>query len=173
MVRVSRLLLLITLPLTAAWSLHYLHDYADSRRMASVHLQALATHVTAVAADMGWAVALHRPRQGVAPEIQLGASAVAQDIQALRGDGVESEPVDQVAGATSAFMTTMQGALLVLDTPGINFSDPAQLTAIRAARTQHDTAVAAINDTGTHFACLLYTSPSPRDLSTSRMPSSA
>ena len=26
---------------------------------------------------------------------------------------------------------------------------------------------------GPHFACLLYTSPSPRDLSTSRMPSSA
>ena len=27
--------------------------------------------------------------------------------------------------------------------------------------------------TGNHKACLLYTSPSPRDLSTSRMPSSA
>ena len=27
--------------------------------------------------------------------------------------------------------------------------------------------------TGVHWACLLYTSPSPRDLSTSRMPSSA
>ena len=26
---------------------------------------------------------------------------------------------------------------------------------------------------GRHYACLLYTSPSPRDLSTSRMPSSA
>ena len=26
---------------------------------------------------------------------------------------------------------------------------------------------------GTYFSCLLYTSPSPRDLSTSRMPSSA
>ena len=30
-----------------------------------------------------------------------------------------------------------------------------------------------INDIGQFFACLLYTSPSPRDLSTSRMPSSA
>ena len=29
------------------------------------------------------------------------------------------------------------------------------------------------NRIGTHFICLLYTSPSPRDLSTSRMPSSA
>ena len=28
-------------------------------------------------------------------------------------------------------------------------------------------------NTPLHFACLLYTSPSPRDLSTSRMPSSA
>ena len=28
-------------------------------------------------------------------------------------------------------------------------------------------------DGGTHMTCLLYTSPSPRDLSTSRMPSSA
>ena len=27
--------------------------------------------------------------------------------------------------------------------------------------------------TGNHLTCLLYTSPSPRDLSTSRMPSSA
>ena len=29
------------------------------------------------------------------------------------------------------------------------------------------------NDQGRYYACLLYTSPSPRDLSTSRMPSSA
>ena len=29
------------------------------------------------------------------------------------------------------------------------------------------------NDNGTYKGCLLYTSPSPRDLSTSRMPSSA
>ena len=150
--RVSRLLLLITLPLSAAWSLHYLHNYADSRRMASIHLQALATHVNGVTADMGWAVALHRPRQRVAPEIQLGASTVAVDIQALQGDEVDSEPVDRIAAATSEFMTSMQGALLVLDAPGINPSDPAQLTAIRAARTQHDVVVAAINDTATTFA---------------------
>ena len=31
----------------------------------------------------------------------------------------------------------------------------------------------AINDITTQYTCLLYTSPSPRDLSTSRMPSSA
>ena len=30
-----------------------------------------------------------------------------------------------------------------------------------------------INDCGSTYCCLLYTSPSPRDLSTSRMPSSA
>ena len=34
-------------------------------------------------------------------------------------------------------------------------------------------AIAAIANTGLNVICLLYTSPSPRDLSTSRMPSSA
>ena len=33
--------------------------------------------------------------------------------------------------------------------------------------------VTKLNETLTNTACLLYTSPSPRDLSTSRMPSSA
>ena len=32
---------------------------------------------------------------------------------------------------------------------------------------------AVLSDDGRHYICLLYTSPSPRDLSTSRMPSSA
>ena len=30
-----------------------------------------------------------------------------------------------------------------------------------------------LDEMGAHYVCLLYTSPSPRDLSTSRMPSSA
>ena len=33
--------------------------------------------------------------------------------------------------------------------------------------------ISAVSETGGHLGCLLYTSPSPRDLSTSRMPSSA
>ena len=33
--------------------------------------------------------------------------------------------------------------------------------------------VAGVQTQGKHYFCLLYTSPSPRDLSTSRMPSSA
>jgi len=36
-----------------------------------------------------------------------------------------------------------------------------------------ETAIAAINAGADRYVCLLYTSPSPRDLSTSRMPSSA
>ena len=36
-----------------------------------------------------------------------------------------------------------------------------------------ETNVVHITDDGTCVTCLLYTSPSPRDLSTSRMPSSA
>ena len=38
---------------------------------------------------------------------------------------------------------------------------------------QHEPINNYINQFGPFWACLLYTSPSPRDLSTSRMPSSA
>ena len=39
--------------------------------------------------------------------------------------------------------------------------------------TSNKAEAAPVNDTGLRISCLLYTSPSPRDLSTSRMPSSA
>ena len=46
-----------------------------------------------------------------------------------------------------------------------------EFNGIRAIRSGDG--IAAIDSDGNEFVCLLYTSPSPRDLSTSRMPSSA
>ena len=48
-----------------------------------------------------------------------------------------------------------------------NESDPSSLVQIRLSESDIKSFV------GTYKTCLLYTSPSPRDLSTSRMPSSA
>ena len=49
----------------------------------------------------------------------------------------------------------------------------AVITAAAYARTLGMTHIIQIDADGQHNSCLLYTSPSPRDLSTSRMPSSA
>ena len=59
------------------------------------------------------------------------------------------------------------------------FAPPAQsteasLSAVNSSTWQTNGSVQGIAvAAGTAYACLLYTSPSPRDLSTSRMPSSA
>ena len=49
--------------------------------------------------------------------------------------------------------------------------DPETLT--KTLRTHLPEGKSAVGDVSDYYTCLLYTSPSPRDLSTSRMPSSA
>ena len=55
----------------------------------------------------------------------------------------------------------------------VNFPDPEMFEGCHIYRKNGDTLVHTINLRDGLYPCLLYTSPSPRDLSTSRMPSSA
>ena len=48
-----------------------------------------------------------------------------------------------------------------------------QTTSFQFNNTEHAASLFALAELGNIYTCLLYTSPSPRDLSTSRMPSSA
>ena len=75
------------------------------------------------------------------------------------------------SGVTILGNLTVQGTQTILDTTTLNVKDKNILVASGAA----DSAAAdgAGLTIGGANDCLLYTSPSPRDLSTSRMPSSA
>ena len=87
---------------------------------------------------------------------------------------MEGAPIDAAKGAAEAFVARMPaGTTLAVvgfgDTPTVlspPSTDPAPaLAAIRSLTVAGETAL--------YDACLLYTSPSPRDISGSRMPSSA
>ena len=80
-------------------------------------------------------------------------------------------PLFHVAGVNVGILATMQGAETVI----IRDIDPGLiLDLIPEKQIAHAFWVPAVILMMTqHPACLLYTSPSPRDLSTSRMPSSA
>ena len=57
---------------------------------------------------------------------------------------------------------------------GMDFAAELAAANARSGVTSHQNAVTAMHSAATEsWVCLLYTSPSPRDLSTSRMPSSA
>jgi len=57
---------------------------------------------------------------------------------------------------------------------GCDVKNPADVQAVvEAAFSQFGRIDVLVNNAGISWGCLLYTSPSPRDLSTSRMPSSA
>ena len=79
-----------------------------------------------------------------------------------------------IAGSDSSGGAGIQADIKTMTANGV-FA----MSAITALTAQNTTGVTAIFDTTPQFlaqqldACLLYTSPSPRDLSTSRMPSSA
>ena len=74
---------------------------------------------------------------------------------------VDQLEVDLEAGMTCITGETGAGKSIMLDALGLCIGDRADSRAIRPGASRTD------------IACLLYTSPSPRDLSTSRMPSSA
>ena len=61
----------------------------------------------------------------------------------------------------------------LLEHPRFDPLAPNSLRAVLGGFTANVQAFHAIDGSGYRFICLLYTSPSPRDLSTSRMPSSA
>ena len=74
--------------------------------------------------------------------------AVPGDAEAERGEACGNDPATYTETRTGTFSSTLQGM-------HTRFWVPESYTPDRS------------------YACLLYTSPSPRDLSTSRMPSSA
>ena len=72
-------------------------------------------------------------------------------------------PVDALGnGKAIAMLLAKQGAII----EGTDIDVPAGANTVAAIRDAGGTAYCS-------YVCLLYTSPSPRDLSTSRMPSSA
>ena len=73
------------------------------------------------------------------------------------------------------FLETERGALLERESAALERAiyTSCQIKAEVVAADEREQGVRAILNFGHTFGCLLYTSPSPRDLSTSRMPSSA
>ena len=72
------------------------------------------------------------------------------------------------------FIPVRIAVLTVSDTRSVDDDTSGDLLTARIEKTGHVLAARKIvRDTAKDIACLLYTSPSPRDLSTSRMPSSA
>ena len=91
------------------------------------------------------------------------------------GDGTTTQVSVQVgvANASSSRITIDLGDL-TSTTLGVNGTDLSTSSAARDAIDVIDAALNTMNGYRSDLgACLLYTSPSPRDLSTSRMPSSA
>ena len=72
--------------------------------------------------------------------------------------------LDQMVYHASSVIRAVKRALVVVDLPFGTYQSDSQ-EALKSA-------IRIMKESGAH-ACLLYTSPSPRDLSTSRMPSSA
>ena len=78
-------------------------------------------------------------------------------------------PYLQTADVKCSIDATETTAFTLANATTIQFNTaPANGTKIKIFRVTDDSDL-----TATFYACLLYTSPSPRDLSTSRMPSSA
>ena len=94
------------------------------------------------------------------PNVQLAADQGLQEAAAQYvWNKVHGKPMREIARATGVHASTVMRHVRKIEN---NAEDPKIQAFIRAAE-------AAPMDMG----CLLYTSPSPRDLSTSRMPSSA
>jgi len=111
------------------------------------NLQGQKALVTGATSGIGSAVALQLARDG--------AEVIVHGRDAARG----TETVESItaAGGRARFA-------------GADLSDPADLRRLVEAVGDIDVLV---NNAGFSWFCLLYTSPSPRDLSTCRMPSSA
>ena len=87
-------------------------------------------------------------------------------------EGLERNWADvALEGGAATAMGTGVGSFLGTTGAGVNFAKATKALTEEAAEKAVTTTAKNITDTAK--ACLLYTSPSPRDLSTSRMPSSA
>ena len=110
----------------------------------------------------------------------VGIGYLSLDRQSRTLSGGEVQRIN----LTTALGTSLVNTLFVLDEPSIGLHPrdmhritQAMLRLRDAGNTlvvvEHDPAVMLAADRIVDMGCLLYTSPSPRDLSTSRMPSSA
>ena len=103
---------------------------------------------------------------------ELGLSdAVSVPVSALQGDNVvtRSERTDWYTGPTLMELLESLPGADAEDDAAASFRFPVQLV----VRPQGALAPGLDPEVFRDYRCLLYTSPSPRDLSTSRMPSSA
>jgi hypothetical protein len=129
--------LIVLVPLVSGIALRGLDAYAHDRRQAALDLQKLGNHVNGLAADMGWAIAVHLPRQAVEPVIRADQARVATDLGSLRADTAAGIGVTDVERA-AAFSSGFQGMLALLDGQGIDGS------AARRPQAQHDALIALI-----------------------------
>ena len=93
------------------------------------------------------------------PFYQVGAKLVFADIQPDTGNIDPREIESKITERTKAIVFVHWAGR------------PADLREIHAIANKHE--IPVVEDAAHALGCLLYTSPSPRDLSTSRMPSSA
>ena len=82
------------------------------------------------------------------------------------------EIVIERGGLRDATSSEYRNEAILLD---VTLADSQERVHVRDGSADRDGSAASISEARkrNHYACLLYTSPSPRDLSTSRMPSSA
>jgi len=104
-------------------------------------------------------------------------SGLVQQVVKLRSRGVivdvtAMDVMDSFASRTLreiAHMIRLRGAVTVI----VGIQPEVAFAMVQLGLTLEDVATALDLEEGLAYFCLLYTSPSPRDLSTSRMPSSA
>ena len=127
--------------------------------------------------------ALSNVPKGYVTDVGSVKSSIAKEIKDPRFVGGHPMAGSEQEGLTGADPTMFSNANWVLtpteDTDDEAFKRVREVVVSLGAEivtlspTRHDSLVAMVSHVPHLAACLLYTSPSPRDLSTSRMPSSA
>ena len=104
-------------------------------------------------------------------------SATAAHADNIRGTAVTLRTLDKVTARTQDFTVKIGDSLeygsLTVEAIHCEKRPPEELPETFAFLKIHDAKLDGEGGDGELETCLLYTSPSPRDLSTSRMPSSA
>ena len=141
---VTWLIPVLLLPLAGAWGLHSLEAYAAQRTTAVLQLQTLSGDLNRTAAEIAWAVALRLPDQTVDAAVRADAALVTGDVAGLRAGGINDPGVVQAERTSTTFLSTLQGALAVLDNPAFDLRSPAAAAAIGTANAQYAAAGTSI-----------------------------
>ena len=156
---------------------HILSQITDSKKLTSIKRQALLKVIQseALSAQVGWASVDEIDSMGIAPATKLAMQRAIEEslvrpdyllIDAVKLDDlsvpqqsiIKGDQISRTIAAASIVAKVIRDQYMSdisLKYPGYHFEKNKGY------------------GTKDHMICLLYTSPSPRDLSTSRMPSSA